>query len=394
MKPLPTKINVILGCDPLLGPSTGIAHYTRALAVEFTHHPLVDLKLFAHGAFFSPEKLLEQGVSAESSNKIPLLKKARSWLATQSTAISFYKKAVPTIEAWRLKPYKRSSLFHSPNFIVPRFDGSLVSTFHDLSTLLMPECHPPARVAFLNEKMQEAVQSGAHIITCSSLVKNEVCNYYGLPATKVDVVPLAADECFKQRTPQETFANLAVLGLTYGKFFLFVSTIEPRKNLLRQLRAFARYWQIVKEPLPLVIVGGQGWNSDAEHKLIRELALKGAVHYLGFTSAAVITALYSSARALLFVSRYEGFGLPLLEAMQSGCPVITSIDSAMAGISNGAALLVDYQDEIAICNAVIELAENDVRHSTLKLQGLGVASAYKWSNTATQTVAVYQRLLS
>lgn len=385
-----SELRVILGCDPLLAPLTGIGNYTRELASGLDKLPLGDFKLFAHGAFFSPQHLLLQ--DASDANPSPTaLQRARGWLATQPLAVASYKRLVPTVEAWRLKRYAPTHLYHSPNFLIPKFDGPVVTTFHDMSTVLMPECHPASRVALLNEKMAEAVQQGAHIITCSALVKAEVCQYYGLPESRVDVVPLAADQRFRVRTQQQTLPVLSHYNLIFGQFFLFVSTIEPRKNLLRQLRAFARYWQQAKQPLPLVIVGGAGWNSEAEHKLIQQLQLSGAVVYLGYIPTEHIPQLYSAARALLFVSRYEGFGLPLLEAMQSGCPVITADNSAMAELSKEAAILVDYQNEDGIYQALLALTEDDWLWQNLREQGLMVANRYSWSETVKQTTSVYQR---
>lgn len=391
LQPVP----VIMGADPLLSQPTGIGHYTRELANALLDQALVaDLKLFAFGKFF-PQSLLQPitpvTTAATAVYRPTRFARARQVLSKSATVVHVYEKLMPVMERLRLQAH-RSSVFHSPNFFVPNFSGPVVTTFHDLSTLKYPEFHPSVRRDFANKQLEIAVRSRAHIITDSDVIKREVIDTFGVAEERVTTVLLGAAREYRRRSAAECHAALESFAVNYGQFFLFVSTIEPRKNLLRLLAAYERYLANSARPLPFVIVGGEGWNSTAEHEQIQRLVRQGHVCYQGYVPQATLYQLYSAARAVLYPSIYEGFGLPALEALQSGVPVLTSRGTSMAEIVGDHAVLVDAHDEQAIYDGILRLAEDDTFCAELAAAGLKQAAEFSWHRCAQETAQVYRQL--
>ncbi len=386
------SLSVILGCDPLLGPMTGIGHYTKQLGLALQQHPDVnELKLFAHTSFFS-DGLLGDVTRQTSKQKANAFTKLRSALAGNRIAVSMYESIMPYIASHRLKAFKNSHILHSPNFVLPPFDGPSVVTFHDLSPVMLPQYHPSVRAGFVSREMEKVVNGNAHIITDTEFVKRQIIDFYNVDESRVSAVHLACDAGFKPHSSEECAATLSALNLSYKEYFLFVSTIEPRKNLLRLLKAFELYREKTERPLPLVIVGGSGWDSEEEHNEIKRLQSRGLVNYLGYAPQEIMHQLYAGAVGLLFPSEYEGFGLPIVEAMQSGTAVLTTQDSAMSEVAGGAAVLVDYIDVDVMATGIQRIAEDGVFRSRLEQAGLERADSFSWTKCAQQTVDVYQLL--
>lgn len=389
-------MKIILGADPLLSPLTGIGHYTRALALAMLQdQQLSELKLFAYGKFFSNELLTNTGNNegAGEGAKLTVVNRMRAMLSQFPPAIWAYEKVLPKIERLRLASFADSHLFHAPNFFIPAFDGPKVVTFHDLSTLLFPQYHPKARVELANRQMAIAVNSSAHIICDTDFIAKEVTAHFGLSAQRVSTVYLAAAAEFQPRSPEQCAEVLQLFDVEFKKFFLFVSTIEPRKNLVRLLDAYAEYTKKATKPMPFVVVGGQGWNSEQEHERLASLQRQGLVRYRGYLDQSTVHQLYSAARALIYPSLYEGFGLPVLEAMQSGTAVVTSINSSMQEIAEQAAHYVAAENQEDITAAFVLMEEDSQKVSLLQQLGLQRAAEFSWQYCASKTLAVYQNVI-
>lgn len=384
-------MKVILGCDPLLAPLTGIGNYTQQIAKGLAASDRVDdFKLFAHGKFFTEKIYGENEVGATSTFKPPtLLSRARVFLAKSEMAVSAYSKVVPLIEKAKLNRYQ-DFIFHSPNFILPNFSGRKIVTIHDLSTLKFPQFHPASRVKFVNAAIERAVESAEHFITDTEFIRNELIQYFNLPPEKVSAIPLAASKNYCVKSEGECAQVLSRFDLLYRGFFLFVSTIEPRKNLMTILEAMEAYASSQKH-MPLVIVGGKGWNSNAIHTKIEQLQRKGIVRYFGYVEQYSLEVLLASAKALVFPSRYEGFGLPVLEAMQSGTPVLTSYNSAMSEVTGQAGLLVQHEDPNDIKLGLIKLSSDEEFVDNITHKGLQRADEYSWEKTVKKTIDIYEK---
>ncbi len=395
-------MRVVLGADPLFQPATGIGNYTRNLASNLLDLQVVDeLTLYANGAVLPGERLASlidppvessprQRSHPTNVNTGGLLSTVRGHMATQRWALNVYQSLMPLVDRARLYSY-RGAVFHSPNYLLPAFAGPTVVTIHDLSIQRYPEYHPAERVRFLDARIKEAAATATHIITDSTCVRAEILEQFGIDEARVTAIPLAAGEQFKPRSEEDCRAVLEALKIRFKKFFFFASTIEPRKNLLRICAAYRTLREAGITDWPIIFVGGVGWKSDAEHQDIQSLVQRGWAQYLGFVDAATLPILYSAAGALVFPSIYEGFGLPALEAQQSGTRVITSRGSAMAEFSSEHDLLVDPLEVDSLIEGMASAVEPESLGDGSALQSSG--PALSWQNTARLTTDVYEKVL-
>ena len=394
---------VVLGADPLFQPATGIGNYTRHLASNLLALQLVEaLTLYANGVALPGERLASiidpptesvpgQGSHRTSATGAGLLSTLRGPLASRGWALRAYQILMPMIDRVRLHAH-RDAVFHSPNYLLPAFAGPTVVTIHDLSIQRYPRYHPAGRVRFLDARIKDAAANATHIITDSNCVKAEILEHFGLNETRVTAIPLAAGEQFRPRSEEDCHAVLEALKIRYKEFFFFASTIEPRKNLLRICAAYKALREAGKTDWPIIFVGGAGWKSEAEHQEIQSLVQRGWAQYLGFVDAATLPILYSAASALVFPSIYEGFGLPALEAQQSGTRVITSCGSAMAEFASEHDLLVDPLEVDSLIEAMDTVVERVLADDGRPLQFAG--SGLSWQKTARLTAEVYKKVLA
>ncbi|AIY64607.1 glycosyltransferase family 4 protein [Pseudoalteromonas piratica] len=376
-------MKVVLGCDPLLAQLTGIGNYTQQLGAGLLNSSRIEiLELFAHGKYYGHELLMEPE-NSEKPKKVngTLWAALRSNLANSTLAVSLYSKLIPIIEKRALRT-KDDYIFHSPNFLLPNHGGKRVVTIHDLSTMVHPEFHPSSRVKLVNNAIEQSVKYADHIITDSKFIKNQLCESFALSSDKVSAIHLGVSEQYFPRSEEQCTPFLYDYGLVYKQFLLFVSTIEPRKNVLRLLQAFQLYREKNKNGLPLILIGGLGWNNEKEHNKIRELEGKGWVRYLGYVKQRDIPFLYAASKGVVFPSLYEGFGLPVAEAMQSGVSVLVSENSSMSEFSGESAYLVDPLDVDSIRSAIEELTFSELTPKSM---------SFSWENTVRATIESYSR---
>lgn len=281
-------------------------------------------------------------------------------------------------------------LFHGTNYEIPFiWSGPTVVTIHDLSLLLYPETHEPHLVQRARRRLPVMAKSASRIITPSSSIKTDVCEAFGLHPDKVVVTPEAPREVFKRREDPELLKRLGI----DREFILFVGTIEPRKNLRRLVDAFAQLLRNTSLSPKLVIAGGQGWLMDDFAASIKQQRLDDRVRLAGYLEDEDLCALYSACSAFVYPSLYEGFGLPPLEAMACGAPVITSRISSLMETVGSAARLVDPNDTDDLARAMIEMLSHDhVREHYAEL-GQHQIKKFSWEKTALKTLDVYRALL-
>lgn len=377
-------MKVVLGCDPLLAPLTGIGQYTQQLGLGLLAHSNVDeLSLFAHGKYYNTDLLQSSdtlNVERSAKNaKSDIWTSLRSNLAKSNLAVSLYSKLIPIVEKRALKG-KKEHIFHSPNFLLPNHGGKRIVTIHDLSTLVHPEFHPSSRVKLVNQAIEQSVRFADHIITDSAFIKHQLCEGFALSPNKVTAIHLGVSEKYFPRNEVQCSNVLNSYGLAFKQFLLFVSTIEPRKNVLRLLQAYQLYREQYSECLPLILVGSPGWRSDDEHRIIKQLETKGWVKYLGYVKQNDVPVLYAASKGLVFPSLYEGFGLPVAEAMQSGVSVLTSENSAMSEFSDEGVYQVNPHDSESIKEGIVALVQSKTKPKPV---------IFDWNNCVKSTIEVY-----
>lgn len=282
-------------------------------------------------------------------------------------------------------------LYHDPSFIPYRFDGPTVITVHDLSHIYFPETHPSKRVAILNKLLPIAIEQADYIIVDSEFIKNQVITLFGTNPDKVAAIHLGVSDQFQPMLSEQTFTCLSGYGLVHGKYLLAVGTIEPRKNLIQVLKAYKRLPENLRKEYPLVIAGSSGWLADSMENEMRSLISKGQARLLGYVPSEMLPALYAGATTLLYTSLYEGFGLPPLEAMASGIPVITSNQASIPEVVGNAGIMVEPHDIATLKQVIVNLIE-DPDDAKLRVQlGIERAKQFSWEKCASETLKVYRK---
>ena len=374
---------MIVGIDgsSILPRRTGVGHYTyhllRSLAelggnesfrvfLNSLRHPFPADATFLRGPHFKTRR-----------TRIP-----GPWLVT-----AWRRLGAPSIE-WFVG---RCDVFHSPaTYVPPQRAGARVTTVHDLYFMRRPEeCHSLGG-KYLAEYLPRAVPKLDRIIVASQSTASDVVELLDVEPERVRVVYHGVDERFRPVTDQGLLANAKRRYGLDSEFILTVATLEPRKNVERLLRAYALLRESGVEPPPLVLAGGAGWQTDAIFRTVEELRLKDRVRFIGYVDGGDLPALYTLASVFVFISLYEGFGLPLLEAMACGTPSVASRASSLGEVAGDAALPVDPLDVETIAAAMKEALENEPTRERLRQRGLARAAQFSWRRCAEETLAVYR----
>jgi glycosyltransferase involved in cell wall biosynthesis len=280
------------------------------------------------------------------------------------------------------------TLFHATeHLLLPLRSISTVLTVHDLIFQHLPEHHKPLNRWYLNAALPLFCRQATHIIAVSECTRRDVTAAYGVPPEKVTVVHEAADARFSPQPPDRVASVRQRYDLP-ERYLLFVGTIEPRKNLTRLLRAFE---VLHGDGLcdALAIVGRRGWLCGDFFAELEQSPVRRAVVFPGYVPDEELPAIYAGARALAFPSLYEGFGLPVLEAMACGTPVACSGTSSLPEVAGDAALFFDPNSEEAITETLRRLLSDAHLHNELVQGGLERASRFSWERVAAETEDVY-----
>jgi alpha-1,3-rhamnosyl/mannosyltransferase len=272
-------------------------------------------------------------------------------------------------------------VYHEPNMIIRPVSIPTVTTFNDLSWHHEPSWHPAERLRWIDNNLKMTLRRARRIVAISAFTKDAVVRELGVPADRVDVVPLAPAAEFQPVSADDAQAALARYDLQDRSYVFSISTLEPRKNFDRLLAAHLHLPADLRRRAPLVIAGGKGWGEVLTRPEADAAIQDGTVRLLGHVSDADLVALSSRAAVFAYVSLYEGFGLPVVEAMATAAPVLASSTTAVGEVAGDAALLVDPMDTDSITDGMRRLIEDPALADRLRMAGVARAAEYSWDRT-------------
>lgn len=315
-----------------------------------------------------------------------------------SNLVSTQRRSFPIKEIWLqlwlpvILARRRPDLCHFTNSIAPLLPGvPYVLSVHDLSLVHHPEWHPRIRRLWMRRLMRPSILRARHILCDSKATREDLLDWLRLDESKVSVAPLGVRSIFRQTCPAEQkTAILKKYGLA-RPFFLYVGNIEPRKNLSLLLQAFRN---LNPPGIDLVLAGKSAWLWQEIVNDVAELRTGGKAHLLGYVPDGDLPALYQSALAFVYPSKMEGFGLPVLEAMASALPVVTSRVEPLASLVGDSGWLADPNDAAEWQTSLEEAYRDDRKRAALAERARELASEYTWERTARATMVCYQKALA
>ena len=372
-----------IGLDgyPLAEARTGVGHYTLELARAVALIAPSDQFELVSPAPFDSSALAEINQANLSNLRAVHLKTSRIRGHWWAVGLPLYAKNA------------RFDLFHGTNFEVPFWNRRTVVTIHDLSTLLHRDKHRGSLARRARLRLPIVAKLAKKIITPTESVQREVCKHLPVKANRVIAIPSAARQSFRPVPPEQTVETRRKLAIE-DDFLLFVGTLEPRKNLLTLLKAFDQIVRQTSLRPQLVIAGGEGWLMDVTFSFIKQSGIGDRLRLTGYLADDELRALYSACRIFIYPSLYEGFGLPPLEAMACGAPVIAGRVPALQEVLGNAARLVDPLDVEALAGSIVELMENEEERRRLASDGPKHAAKFSWAETARRTLQVYRDVIS
>ncbi len=376
--PLPP---IAIDYTPALSQGGGIGRYTRELIAALARlDDRTDYRLFAAGM---PSSKLPAPPGPNFTWKPARL--SAKWFARL-----WHRARLPIpIEVWA----GTVRLLHAPDFTLPpvRQGTRTLLTVHDLSFVRAPETTTASLRAYLNRAVPHSVARADHVLADSQATRQDLIDLYGTPPDKISVLYGGVDARFAPVEDRDIVQIVrARYGIGEGSFILSVGTVQPRKNYVRLVEALHR---LDRPDLRLVIVGGKGWLDDPLYRRIEALKMEKQVRLLGFVRDEDLPTLYSTAEVFAFPSLYEGFGLPLLEAMACGVPVVASRTSSLPEVVGEAGLLVDPHDVDGLADALTHvLSDTELRQKLIAL-GHRRARQFTWERAAGQLRAQYAALV-
>jgi glycosyltransferase involved in cell wall biosynthesis len=362
----------------------GIGRYTRELVRALIRKDDSSYYILFSGK--APKRALAADPIPAASN----VEYREFWLNAKWLYRLWYRVRLPISVQWLTGDI---DIYHSPDFVLPP-TGNIPSvlTIHDLSFVHYPEAFTPALLNYLNKAVPSSIGRASHVLADSLSTKNDLVDIWQVSKEKISVVYSGVGSSFKPITEKDEIRRVRQKYELGDRPFIFsVGTVQPRKNYEMLIRAFKPIFE--RTTHQLVIAGGLGWMYEQILEEASRLGMSQRVKLIGFVDDRDLPALYSDASLFAFPSLYEGFGIPLLEAMSCGVPVISSNASSLPEVAGDAALLLPPDDQELWSKNLKQLLDDNTRRSKMVAAGFLQARKYSWRNAAEQVLRIYHTLL-
>ena len=290
-------------------------------------------------------------------------------------------------------PFDEVDIVHWPNYLfLPGVNGKQIVTICDLTFLMFPDQHPWFRAKGLAWAVRRSVAEADAVMVISECTKRDAMKYLSVPESKIRLTYCGTSSRFQPISSEQRSSVLKKYELPTDGYLLNVGNIEPRKNLVRLVEAYALLKKRTTCQFPLVLAGGAGWKNSEVYKRIEDMAMADAIRLIGYVPDEDLPAVMSGATLFLYPSLYEGFGLPPLEAMACGTPVVASNTSSLPEVVGDAALTVDPYDVEGLAKAMEQLLNDEELRNEMRTRGLARAKLFSWERTARETLKVYEEV--
>lgn len=389
-------MKLLLNTESMRPPLTGIGNYTYHLIQELNALDILDqFTCFDGQRFHDAGTAIQRYEQAAHDYHHCNTQPASSRLAPLIRRLPLAypaRQAIRDLRLLRQHRIHRGFIYHEPNFILKKHPGPTVATIHDLSFAHYPQFHPKERVDWMTGGLKATLNRADLLLTVSELVRQELMSDFGIDPDRIKAIHLGVDECFHPRTAMETQETLSRHGLQHGRYLLFVGTLEPRKGVDLLLDAWQSLPIALRNEYPLVLVGSSGWKNQPMMETISKLEAAAGLRWLRYVQARDLPILYAGATAFAYPSLYEGFGLPVLEAMASGIPVACTAGTSMAEFAGSAPLLFEKGKRDALADALNRLLEDNELRGQRSTLGLERARELTWRRFAKNTAQAYQSI--
>jgi glycosyltransferase involved in cell wall biosynthesis len=379
---------VTIDGTPIVGMKAGVGRYTHTLLQELSQLGEDQIQVFLPGLY--PFSRVEYATLKKDLDQMPRVSLKELRLPFNALRTVWRLTGRPVADHW----LNGSQIFHGTHHYLPPLKKATgILTVYDVSFVALPDFHTQSEQKKLAAHFSSSFSRARRVIAISEFTKKEFLRFYDYPADRVDVIPLAPASHFKVMKDESFLESVRKRLNLPETFILSVATIQPRKNVLGLLRAFHHAVPSLPTECKLVLVGQLGWMYEPIFSLIRELNLEDRVQFTGFLSDTDLVAVYNLATCFTYVPFYEGFGLPVLEAMACGLPVISSDNTSLPEVAGDAAVIVKAEDDQAIHRAIVQLVQNPADREVFRQKGLKRAAQFNWKRVAQETRNVYRMAL-